>query len=391
MNDNLLDGIAPKGVSHEIPVAEKKFRGWHKPRKQLVRREQWLSEISTLLPQLRLDGKVLRYLTLPGEDMFDVRLLAQFCKEKKLTLKPLGFDEARSSQTEVNISSNEVSSEIEPGSIIVVPDNISVLKNNSSQGFMYIKEKGPFDVINLDLCGSISCIDHPDNHQVLNNLCEYQVNNRREPWLLFITTRAEYEQVNLDHLPSYLQRLKENALSSSDFLDRLVKITSFNALEYEAGAIPNDYVEENEGSCFVKLFAIGLAKWLLKLMIEGFNKWSLEMLDSYWYRVEDNQTPRSFPNMLSLAFKFSPVDVTLFDSSGLATSNPSLKVNEESLALAILEKLDGLIDLDRKIDGDGSLYNDLLKESVALLKAARYPIDQYVEWAEQKRIRFSTN
>lgn len=128
-DDELLKGIAPKKVSHEVPITEKKFRGWHKPRKQLVRREQWLSEVAGLLPLLRLDGRVLRYLTLPGQDMFDVRLLAQFCNDKDLKLKPLGFDESHSPQTEVNISSNEVSSDIEPGSILVVPDNISVLKN----------------------------------------------------------------------------------------------------------------------------------------------------------------------------------------------------------------------------------------------------------------------
>ena len=123
-NDNLLDGIAPKGVSHEIPISEKKFRGWHKPRKQLVRRDQWLAEVKALIPILRLDGNLLRYLTLPGPDMFDVRLLAEFCNQNGLRLRPLGFNEGLSSQTEINISSNEVSNDIEPGSITVLPDNL---------------------------------------------------------------------------------------------------------------------------------------------------------------------------------------------------------------------------------------------------------------------------
>jgi hypothetical protein len=389
-NDALIDGIAPKEISHELP-AEKRFRGWHKPRKQLVRRNQWLGEVEALIPFLRLDGNLLRYFTLPGPDMFDVRLLAQFCIQRKLCLRPLGFNEELpfSSPTEVNISSNEVRNDIDLGSITILPDNLSVLKSKTSQGFMYVIQNGPFDVINLDLCSSISCIDHPDNHQVLNNLCEYQVNNRREPWLLFITTRAEYNQVNLNHLPSYLQRVRENAISSPTFADRLTAITGFTAADYYGKSVPDYLIKLNDG--FVRLFASGLAKWLLKLMLDGPSKWMVEMLDSYWYRVDANQSPDSFPNMLSLAFKFSPVNISLSDSSGLATSNPSTEVNEGTLALAILEKLEALIDLDKKIDEDRLLYDELLKESVALLEATRYPIDQYNEWAEKKRLRFSEN
>jgi hypothetical protein len=390
-NDNLLEGIAPKKISHELPSVEKKFRGWHKPRKQFVRRNQWLGEVEALIPCLRLDGKLLRYFTLPGPGMLDVRLLMGFCIQKGLRLSPLGFNEelSFSSPTEFNISSNEVRNDIEPCSITILPDNLSVLKSTTSQGFMYVRDKGPFDVINLDLCSSISCIDYPDNHQVLNNLCEYQVNNRTEPWLLFITTRAEYDQVNLGHLPSYLQRVRENAIISSTFADRLTAITGFTVGDYDGIDVPDYLIKLNDG--FVRLFASGLAKWLLKLMLDRPFKWTVEMLDSYWYRVEDNQSRDSFPNMLSLAFKFCPVNISLNDSSGLATSNPSPEVNEETLALAILEKLETLIDLDKKIDEDSSLYDELLKESVALLKAARYPIDKYTEWAAQKRIRFYEN
>lgn len=388
-NDDLIKDIAPKKVAHEEPEIDKKFMGWHKPRKQLVRRDQWLTEVSNLLPQLRLEGKVLRYLTLPGQDMFDIRLLAQFCNNNNLKLKPLGFDESRSSLLEVNISSNEVSSELEPGSIIVVPDNISVLKNRKSQGFKYIREHGPFDVVNLDLCGSISCINHPDNHQVLNNLCEFQINNRTEPWLLFITTRADYSEVNKDHLPSYFQRLKENAQNSSLFSERLLNITGFNIQSY----IQDDQADSLSGEeiSFEKLFATGFAKWLLKLMLESPNTWTLEILDSYWYRVEDNQTSDLIPNMLSLAFKISPINVTLSDSSGLAISNPTPQIDEAGLALRILDKLDNIIDLDRMIDENGSLYNEIMQESCDLLKTARYSVEEYIDWAENKRIRFPEN
>lgn len=207
--------------------------------------------------------------------------------------------------------------------------------------------------------------------------------------MFFITTRADYKEVNKEHLPYYLLRLKENAQNSTIFAERLVDITGFNAQEYIEGTpiIIHSTMDDN----FEKLFASGFAKWLLKLMLESRNKWKLEMLDSYWYRVEDNQSPDSLPNMLSLAFKISPIDLPLTDSTGLAISNPSPEINEESLAIGILDKMDNIIDLDRKIDEDSSLYNALMQESLFLLKTARYPADQYIKWAEQKRIRFPEN
>nr|BDD47029.1 hypothetical protein 1 [bacterium] len=389
VDDNLLEGIAPKKVEHEVPVPEKEFRGWHKPRKQLVRREQWLREIAILIPNLRLDGKLLRYLTLPGEDMFDIRLLSEFCKRKGLALKPLGFNDELFSITEKNISGNELSDKIAPCSVLVIPDNFSVLKSDRSQGFSYIKEHGPFDVVNLDLCGSISCIEHPDTHQALKNLCQYQVNKRREPWLLFLTTRAEHEQVNLRDLPSYLKTLKYNSDYSSTFATRLTTITGFKPQEYDGGVVPCDLIQPCNGFRFVRLFATGFAKWLLRLMLTS--RWTVEMLDSYWYRVEDNQKPESFPNMLSLAFKISPVDIALSDSSGLVTSDPSPEVDEDYLGIAILDKSENLIDIDQKIDRDGALYNELFHETINLLQIARYPVEQYHKWADERKIRFSSN
>jgi len=159
-DESLIEGIAPIKVEHEAPPEEKVFKAWHKPRKQWVRQEQWLKETESLIRRLRLDGRsLLRYLSLPGEDMLDIRMIAKLCEKKGLGLKCLGYDEGArglTNQTEVNISWNEVSNNIETTSTIL-PDNIAVLKNLRSQAFSYVKEHGPFDIINLDLCGSVSC------------------------------------------------------------------------------------------------------------------------------------------------------------------------------------------------------------------------------------------
>ena len=325
--------------------------------------------------------------------MLDIRFLAGLCTEKNLQLKCLGFDEEarnRTSDTEMNISRNEVSNAIEVNSILVA-DNIAVLKSKTSLGFRRVEDTGPFDVINLDLCGSFSCINHPDNHQVLTNLCWYQVNKRREPWLLFLTTRAEYKLVNIEHLCRYLTNLKANAESYSSFGNQLFDMTGFNVSTYDEANDTTGLFESYDGKHFVKLFAVGFGKWLLKLIQGNGISWTVEMLDSCWYRVEDNQFRDSFPNMLSLAFRFSPIDVSLEDESGLAEGTSMLEVDEEGFAMGILEKTNNFADLDKKLDEDEFLYTQLEEESAILLETARYSVDQYHEWAEGKRIRFAEN
>ncbi|MBF0505922.1 MAG: hypothetical protein HQL09_03710 [Nitrospirae bacterium] len=391
--NGLIEGIAPKKISHESPVTAREFKPWHKPRKQWVRNNQWLKEIKALIPHLRLDGRSLRYLSLPGEDMLDIRVLAHLCNEKGLQLKCLGFDEEardRTSQTEVNISRNEISNNIQPGSVIVT-DNISVLKSTDSQGFNYIRGHGPFDIVNLDLCGSISCINFPDNHQVLHNLCEYQINNSREKWLLFLTTRAEYEQVNVAHLPHYLKCLKNNSESNSLFGQRLVEMSNWDFTRYNESVNVDEVLVGCRDREFVKLFAAGFGKWLIQLFYDTNNNWLVEMLDSCWYRVENNQTPVSFPNMLSLAFLFSPVNVPINDKSGLSLKNPEPHINEQSLAMGILDQTERFRDIDQEVDADPHLWSSLVEENAILLKTARYQVDLYPQWAEEKRIRFDAN
>jgi hypothetical protein len=390
VENGLSDKIAPKKVSHIEPTATKTFKAWHKPRKQWMRCNQWIKEIEALIPHLCLDGRPLRYLSLPGEDMLDIRVLADFCQKKGLSLKCLGFDEdlrTRSSEIEVNISRNEISNNIVPTSVIRA-DNLSVLKDTTSIGFKYVCELGPFDIINLDLCGAISCVNNPDNHQVLFNLCDNQINKSREKWLLFLTTRAEYEKVNIAHLPHYLKCLKNNAEKNLSFASRLVDISKWDISLYKDNINIANLLNGCRNSEFVRLFAVGFGKWLLQLLDNTHDRWIVEMLNGCWYRVEDNQTPESFPNMLSLAFLFSPLKIPIQDSTGLAQQNPPQSVDELSMALHIIEQTENFTDVDLVMDTNPDIWQRFVDESIALLKTARYSTDQYPAWAEEKKIRF---
>ena len=88
-DESLTEGIAPVGIEHEAPLEEKGFKAWHKARKQWVRKEQWVKETESLICGFPLGRRSqLRYLSLPGEDMLDIRLIAGLCKEKGLAICP---------------------------------------------------------------------------------------------------------------------------------------------------------------------------------------------------------------------------------------------------------------------------------------------------------------
>jgi len=195
----------------------------------------------------------------------------------------------------------------------------------------------------------------------------------------------------VEHLPYYMHCLKSNASNYRSFRDRLSEVTGFDIQNYDEKADLKDLFIGNNGQNFVKLFATGFGKWLLQLMLGSKIAWKVEMLNSCWYRVGDNHNSTSFPNMLSLIYCFTPINVPLNDLSRLVVSNPQPELNEESLAMGIIEKTDSFLDLDKKLDNDNQLFQKMMRESAKLLEKARYSVENYPEWVDQKTIHFAAN
>ena len=97
----IVDDVLPAEiVDLAVPVALDRLLPWHRPRKQLVRENQWINLSRRLIekernkPGLRAPGTSLRevrYLTLPGIDYLDVRQLADVCRELDCSLTSTGF------------------------------------------------------------------------------------------------------------------------------------------------------------------------------------------------------------------------------------------------------------------------------------------------------------
>ncbi|HDR2372831.1 TPA: hypothetical protein QCH90_004292, partial [Enterobacter asburiae] len=93
-------------------LVKNQFMPWHHPRKHLVRLEQWVYFINKLLDKHFKDKKNLKYFSLPGDDLLDIRTIHdEICLERNITLQFLGFNdhESESSREQnANISLNEV-------------------------------------------------------------------------------------------------------------------------------------------------------------------------------------------------------------------------------------------------------------------------------------------
>lgn len=80
-DQGLFDGLIEEPASRKT---KKEFKPWHNPRKQLVRKEQWIYFTSKYLANILSGRTTLKYFSLPGDDLLDVRVFHDsICEPKK--------------------------------------------------------------------------------------------------------------------------------------------------------------------------------------------------------------------------------------------------------------------------------------------------------------------
>lgn len=378
-----LKGVFGPKAEHAKP-RRKKFRGWHRPRKQYVRSFQWCAEIGRLLDGRTRQDELLRYLTLPGPDLLDVRSLHGVCAKREIKLKVLGFNNELTAEidpTELNISKNEVSnlSHIHNGSR-VLPDDVRKIATADSLGFAVAQEFGPFDVINLDLCNSFAA-DQPGTldsyYSALQEIAQIQVKETTHPWLLFLTTFTG-GGISQDALGRFMRCITQNIERSASFREELrakLELDSQSIDKFCSDMGGSDYVR------FFRAFGLGIGKWLLGLMLSARPKWTVRMLQSYSYRVKKSR----IPNMLSFAYKFTPDIEPPHDSAGLAHSSglqaPQPSLSEEELGSKLVAGVERIVDLDVLMTNSPSVHQRMATQTADLLESARYSRDDYLAWA----------
>jgi len=381
-NDSLMEGIFPEG-HYSLPDLQPKrppWEPWHRPRKQWIRCNQWNKEIRKLTAKLRLNDRPLRYLSLPGDDLLDFRMIVELCQGKGVNVKLVGFNkmEYEKSKEEVRVAKNEVFAH----SVVVEnsdihPDDFNKISDKESVAHKFAYEKGPYDVINLDLCDSFSGTDEDESYyKAMLNLIKIQ-RSRGEPWIFLLTTRGDSKKVNIRDCQKFWRNIRTNVTGSKDFKNILEK--SFLTDSYDSIGNISDYMEQLASPKFEKLFGLFLGKWLLGV-IRSSQRWTVELLDSYWYRTKS--ASNSTPNMLSLAFFFEQRESPIVDPAGLAQPDESqhTKYDEESQAIGVIKGVNSLIDLDLHLHENESEFEDSIVKSETLLKKAGYDTDSYRTW-----------
>ncbi|MBK4119347.1 hypothetical protein JHE03_23990, partial [Pluralibacter gergoviae] len=239
-DQNFLDGLFDEiKESPEGRATKSTFSPWHHPRKHLVRLEQWVYFINFLLEKKIKKTEKLKYFSLPGDDLLDVRTIhEEVCIKRQIKLHFMGFNDHESDSSReqnANISLTEVRalSNIDPESEYHNNNILNIVTKNSL-AYQRFKSFGGFDVINLDFCDSIThkkpAERNPNHYNLLTKIIQLQ-NHRDNPWILFLTTRIGIEHIHDDALTSFKTQYEKNLLDEN-FREKSKEI--FNVYDNES-------------------------------------------------------------------------------------------------------------------------------------------------------------
>lgn len=384
--DEGLEELSQAEAVHAL-APRKAFDAWHHPRKQFVRIKQWCAEVRKLIPQLALgNGEPFRYLTLPGNELLDVRALHGVCAALSVKLRYIGFNSVGPNtpeQIELALSQSEVRglSAIDEFSG-VIEDKLETIANDRSPGSLRARQAGPFHAINLDLCDSIAFreIGHSKGSplEATGKLLQLQL-RASTPWLLFITTKAEPSLVGDFARDGFMRTLNANVEASDEFRSRLAELVAgdIDQLDTELAAAWG-----NQDAKFLRLFCTGLGKWLLGILSKATPPRQLKLLSSCYYQSGPNG-----PDMLSLAFLCATPQQPVRDPAAILPPVVApIIASEIDCALQITEGIRTMFDLDAHLSLDEALREKLIKQAGRLMATARYSESEYETWA---RARFS--
>ena len=379
-NDNAED-LFPSGADADSRSAQlpREPKPWHKPRKQWIRKNQWAALADELLTSRKPADRPFKYLTLPGEDLFDIRILHEVCAKHQIVLKYLGFDSTR--KTEVNIASDEVMRlPLIHKESQLLPDRVELLATAKSLAFEHAGKFQGFDAINLDFCDSVGGREAGTKGGALDairTIIELQTREAAHPWLLFVTSRCDRASVDQSVRAILAKILLENMSQSAAFSGRITG----NPFALSQAMLSD---EENGTQAagekeHLFTFGVGFSKWLIKLAVAV---WGVKQTCTAGYRVAGQAAQ---PDMLSLAFRFERINPPLTDSTGLAPP-PKIKTapvpTKDEMVADALKEFANLTDVDDLLVKNEPIRDEMIAENAALMAQARYDLDAIVAWGK---------
>ncbi len=399
---DIADGIVQEKRPEHIAPPRTTFKPWHRVRKQYIRHHQWnelarrnvndrwrtdLQKPSAMNSEASSSMHVsrpLRCLVIPGDDLLDMRALWNDISPLDCFIHYLGFNEGHGScdeGTDVHVANNVVTSlaGVLPNSQ-VLRDRFEAIASNSSQAYKYLREYGPYHIVNLDLCGSM----FPNTMQnvepyftAVDRLLKYQFATQNTSWLLFITTMVEPAVVDQERMQRLCMPTRENFDAHQAFADKLAGLMPFTAPQDKAHSVKLDGLSEKQ---LVQLFGVALGKWLLRMGHSTSPKWTVEMRRSFQYTINADKGAV----MLSLAFEMTPNFAPPVDATGMSSLAVTARTfpTEAVCAVKLAESVSKMTDVDEKLAANAELRTVLRNEAADLLTSAGYDRDAYLRWVD---------
>ncbi|TCC10897.1 PP_RS20740 family protein [Kribbella soli] len=368
---------------YKLPARTKKrrFKPWHKPRKQYIRDLQWNREIAWLLRN-RSPDKPLRYLGLPGTDLLDLRhFYNTFCRKSERypdgrELRFLGFDTAAHSRSAEGDALNVSLDEMVGSGRLVDPlsdvrgDRFQTLATYDSVAWRQARQLGPYDIINVDLCGSVGeeevTIDS-SIYSALHNLAHMQLRND-EPWAIFLTTRVKADLFSESALAKLIEFVDRNLSDCAEF--RVAADDYLDGMRHLA-----DPIDQWGCQQFFDTATLGILKWLLE-MVGRSSRCVVSVSSAAAYKVEGSAP---CVDMLSVVLRFVPIAHPQPDSSGMSGIG-RIGVSECEQAAHFPQAVAATVDVDKLLAEDAQVQQVCIERASLLMQEARYDGDDYEEW-----------
>jgi hypothetical protein len=387
-------GAAPSVIEHTKLETRTDFLPWHKPRKQWIRTEQWAATIGSLADKLELKKlqEPLRYLSLPGPDLLDIRTIRPLCAEREIELQFVGLN---GGDDDKNVAlSRALESQVRdlPGihpASEVVKDKFEHLGVEKSVAHAkVITSQRSFDVINVDLCGSFAESLPDSNHATIPNalysLIQHQAKSRSRDWLLFITTRSDARAVKREVMEKFVDWLNGELVGKPEMKKNFIELGLLIEEDFHENIIDLNKLSPQSHS---NAFNVAFGHWVLQGLAERTPAWRADMLPQVEYHVVMKDSPC---DMVSLGFWCRQLKEGIpSDKFGIAKKQvqPAANIDAviESCANKINRRVSEKIDLDLSLQLNPQYYEAALESSAKLLVDAMYDEKAYRSWAEKER------
>lgn len=375
------------------PVLKTEFAPWHHPVKQLVREYQWADLTKKLMEEERSADRrhILKYFTLPGSDLLDVRVLADALQPIGSRIEYFGFDAGYRGVTiggppveDQGVYLATESSLRQAGRITdnaeILNDRLEDIAQAGTQAANRLQQQAVFDVINIDACDHLGFVPRGRTKSVfdaLECLLAHQL-KAQESWLLFVTTRANPTQLGAPAIKLQDAIHGNLKLYWEEFGQPLA-----DCIEGQLQTLATDLATcwSEEGVRFLRLFCIGLGKYLLQFFHGQHNlPADVELASAYAYTVHGPE-----PDMLSLAFRIKPRGVRVQPATAGTTSIvPPL---EAKRAISVVHRAKRLWNLDAAIAADAQVRQDAVQGAANLLRSADYDLSSWQKWLANLTLR----